>query len=603
MPDAVLEVFAAPQTIMERRDDGVLVLRSAEPLGDHAPSMAHLFRSGAEAHPERVLATRREGDGRRALTWGAARERADALAQALLDHGLGPDRPLMVLSGNSLEHLELTLAAYTAGVPILPISPAYSLMSADHERVRSIAARSTPGMVFADDAARFGAALDAIDGATATQVVAHGERDGALALEDLARTVPGDDVERAFDRLGPRTVAKILFTSGSTGAPKGVVNTHRMICSNQQALGQVWPFMRQEPPVLADWLPWSHTFGANHNLHQAIAFGGTLHIDDGKPVPQLFDQTVETLRAIRPTVYYNVPAGYALLTPRLEADRDLAEAFFSRLRFMFYAAAALPEALWDRLRAVADEVAGHHVPLTASWGTTETAPAATTAHFAGARCGCIGVPLPGVTLKLVPDGVKREIRVSGPNVAPGYHRDAGATAAAFDEEGFYRTGDAARLVDEDDPDQGLMFDGRLAEDFKLMSGTWVTVGRLRIALLSAAGVLRDAVIAGHDREAVAALAWLDPGEARRVCGSAGDVALDDPRLRAHLAACLGRINEDAGSAARIERLLLLAEPPDLDAGEITDKGYVNQRAVLERRADDVARLFGEPLDESVIATP
>jgi feruloyl-CoA synthase len=269
---------------------------------------------------------------------------------------------------------------------------------------------------------------------------------------------------------------------------------------------------------------------------------------------------------------------------------------------MFYAAAALPEALWDRLRAVADDVAGHHVPLTASWGTTETAPAATTAHFAGARCGCIGVPLPGVTLKLVADGAKREIRVKGPNVTPGYHRDPGATAAAFDEEGFYRTGDAVRLVDEDDPDQGLMFDGRLAEDFKLMSGTWVTVGRLRVALLSAAGVLRDAVIAGHDRDGVAALAWLDQGEARRVCGSDGDVAIDDPVLRAHLAACLARMNAGAGSAARIERLLLLAEPPDLDAGEITDKGYVNQRAVLDRRAADVDRLFGEPPGASVITT-
>jgi feruloyl-CoA synthase len=455
-------------------------------------------------------------------------------------------------------------------------------------------------MVFADDAGRFGPALDALAGAPAAQVVAHGDRDGALAFDALARTIPGDDAERAFSRLGPDTVVKILFTSGSTGAPKGVVNTHRMICSNQQALGQVWPFMRQEPPVLADWLPWSHTFGANHNLHQAIAFGGTLYIDDGKPAPELFEQTVQALREVRPTVYYNVPAGYALLTPRLEADRDLAEAFFSRLRFMFYAAAALPEALWDRLRRVADEVADHQVPLTASWGTTETAPAATTAHFAAARCGCIGVPLPGVTLKLVPDGAKWEIRVTGPNVTPGYHRDPTATAAAFDEEGFYRTGDAGRLVAEEDPDQGLMFDGRLAEDFKLMSGTWVMVGGLRVALLSAAGVLRDAVIAGHDRAAVAAVAWVDQGEARRVCGAQGDVALGDPALRAHLAACLARLNEGSGSAARIERLLLLDEPPDLDAGEITDKGYVNQRAVLERRAAQVARLFGEPLDEAVI---
>jgi feruloyl-CoA synthase len=601
MPDAVLDVFAPPETLMERRSDGTVLLRAAEALGPYAPSMAHLLRSGAEAHPDRVLAARRDGEGWRTLTWGDARARADALAQAMLDHRLGIERPLMILSGNSLEHLELTLGAYTAGVPVLPISAAYSLMSADHARVRRIADLCSPGLVFADDAGAFGSALDALSDTPALQVVARGDRVGALRLDDLAQTEPGPDVERAFEALGPDTVAKILFTSGSTGAPKGVVNTHRMICSNQQALGQVWPFMRREPPVLADWLPWSHTFGGNHNLHQAIAFGGTLHIDDGKPVPHLFDRTVETLREVRPTVYYNVPAGYALLAPRLESDRELAEAFFSRLRFMFYAAAALPPALWDRLRAVADEVADHHVPLTASWGTTETAPGATTAHFAGARCGCIGVPLPGVTLKLVPDGEKREIRVKGPNITPGYHRDEAATAAAFDEESFYRTGDAVRLVDEDDPGQGLMFDGRLAEDFKLLSGTWVTVGRLRVALVSASGgVLRDAVIAGHDRGFVGALAWIDPAEARRVCGADGDVAPGDPGLRAHLASCLARLNAEAGSAASVERLVLLAGPPDLDAGEITDKGYVNQRAVLERRAHEVDRLFAEPLDERVI---
>jgi feruloyl-CoA synthase len=547
--------------------------------------MAHAFRAGADAHPERVLATRAGAT----LRWGEARERADAIARTLLDQGLGPERPLMVLSGNSLEHLLLTLAAYTAGVPILPISAAYSLQSADHARLRAIAALCGPGMVFADDGNAFGPALAALAADVPLQVT---------SLADLERPTATDEVDRAFAALGPDTVAKILFTSGSTGAPKGVVNTHRMLCSNQQALAQVWPFLRTEPPVLVDWLPWSHTFGANHNLGQALAHGGTLHIDDGRPAPALFDRTVAALSAVAPTVYYNVPAGYTLLAPRLEADRDFAAHFFSRLRFMFYAAAALPEALWERLRAIADEVADHPVPLTASWGTTETAPGATTAHFASARCGCIGVPLPGVTIKLAPDGAKREIRLTGPNVTPGYHRDPAATAAAFDEEGFYRTGDAARLVDPADPAQGMMFDGRLAEDFKLMSGTFVTVGRLRTALISAAGgVLTDAVIAGHDGPYPAALAWVNREEARRACGAE---ALDDPALRARLGAALAALNDGAGSAARIERLLVLEEPPDLDAGEITDKGYVNQRAVLERRADLVARLLADPPDAAVI---
>jgi feruloyl-CoA synthase len=598
--DAVLDLFAPPRIRAERRPDSSVLLRSEEPLGPYAPSMAHVFRAGAERHPERVLAAQGEGDGWATLTWRAARRAADALAQALLDRGLGRARPLMVLSGNSTEHLLLMLGAYTAGVPILPVSPAYSLMSRNHERVREIVALCAPGMVFADDAARYGPALDAIAAAVPAQVVSRGDRAGALRLDELAATTPGEDVERALAALGPEDVAKLLFTSGSTGAPKGVVNTHRMLCSNQQALAQVWPFLRGEPPVLVDWLPWSHTFGGNHNLGQVLAFGGTLYIDDGKPAAGAFDRTVEALREGRPTVYYNVPAGYALLAPRLEDDAELAAAFFSRLRFMFYAAAALPEALWERLRAVAAAAADHEVPLTASWGTTETAPAATTAHFTSARCGCIGVPLPGVTLKLVPEGAKREIRVAGPNVTPGYHGDPGLTAASFDEEGFYRTGDAVRFVDEAAPGQGLLFDGRLAEDFKLLTGTWVTVGRVRTALLSAAGMLSDAVIAGHDRDRVAALAWVNQAEARRVCADSAEVALDDPGLRAHLAGSLARFNAHAGSAARVERLLLLAEPPSLDAGEITEKGYVNQRAVLERRAELVARLYADPCDPAVI---
>jgi feruloyl-CoA synthase len=314
----------------------------------------------------------------------------------------------------------------------------------------------------------------------------------------------------------------------------------------------------------------------------------------------LFHRTVQALRSFAPTVYYNVPAGYALLAPQLEADPELARSFFSRLRFLFYAAAALPQDLWDRMTVLAQQHADHPVPLTASWGTTETAPAATSAHFPSARCGCIGVPLPGVTVKLVPHGAKREIRVKGPNVTPGYFGAPDLTAAAFDEEGFYKTGDAVRLVDPSDPDQGLMFDGRLSEDFKLITGTWVTVGRLRTTLISASGgVLTDAVIAGHDRECPAALAWVSAAEAARACDG-DDVALTDPRLRRHLAHALAALNATAGSAGRIERLVLLAEPPSLDAGEITDKGYINQRAVLERRADVVQRLFCDPPPDNVI---
>jgi feruloyl-CoA synthase len=362
-----------------------------------------------------------------------------------------------------------------------------------------------------------------------------------------------------------------------------------MLCSNQAMHAAIWPFLREEPPVLVDWLPWSHTFGGNHNLNMALFHGGTIYIDDGRPAPPLFPRTLAALREVPPTLYFNVPAGYALLAPALEHDTALAERFFSRLRYMFYAGAALPPALADRLRALAKTHADHEVPLTSSWGTTETSPTATSTHYLGAPTGCIGVPVPGCTIKLAPVLGKFEIRVSGPNVTPGYYRAPDVTAARFDQEGFYRSGDAVRLIDESDPGRGLMFDGRIAENFKLLTGTWVTVGALRTRLLSAAGVLSDAVICGQDAEYVAAMGWVNQAEARD--RSAADI-------HEHLAQALARMNGDAGSAGRIERLLLLEAPPNLDAGEITDKGYLNQRRCLECRADEVARLYADPAGRS-----
>src|SRR5579884_738097 len=475
----------------------------------------------------------------------------------------------------------------------MPISVAYSLMSKDHERIRASAELTNPGLVFADEAGPFAAALDALAARGPHTLIARGAREGALTLPELKRRSPTGAVEKAFAAVGPDTVAKLLFTSGSTGTPKGVVNTHHMLCSNQAMLGQCWPFLTEEPPVLVDWLPWSHTFGANHNLNLVLFNGGTLYIDDGKPAPPLFGRTLAALRDISPTVYFNVPAAFALLAPALEADPELARRFFTHLRFMFYAGAALPEALALRLRELARRLADHDVPLTSSWGTTETSPAATSAHFPDPPVGCIGVPLAANTIKLAPVADKLEIRVSGPNVTPGYFGAPALTAAAFDEGGFYRSGGAGVLVDAEGPDRGLRFDGRIAEDFKLLTGTWVTVGPLRLRLLSEAKVLSDAVICGHDREYVAVLAWINQAEARGVTGSGEDVALEDAQLREHLAQALDRLNAGAGSATRVQRLLLLAEPPSLDAGEITDKGYINQRACLECRAAEVERLYTE----------
>jgi len=595
------ETFAAPDTAIEHRADGSILLTSRHTLGSFEHSVPAVLRARADAHPDRVLAAQRDaGDEWVQLSYADGRRRADALAQAFLDLGLGPERPIMVLSGNSVEHLLVSLGAYTAGVPVMPISVAYSLMSSDHERIRAIASLTEPGLVFADDAGPFGAALDALG--PDRVLIARGERAGALRLEDLMAVTPGGAVEEALARVGPDTTAKLLFTSGSTGVPKGVINTHRMLCSDQLMLQRVWPFLTEEPPVLVDWLPWSHTFGANHNLNLALFNGGTIYIDDGKPAPPLFPRTLAALRSISPTVYFNVPAGFALLAPALESDHELARRFFSRLRFMFYAGAALPAALADRMRQIASEHSDHEVPLTSSWGTTETAPAATSAHFADSVNGCIGVPLAGVQIKLAPSADKLEIRVRGPNVTPGYYRAPELTREAFDEEGFYRSGDAVRLVDPGDPNRGMVFDGRIAEDFKLQTGTWVWVGPLRMRLLSEARVLTDAVLCGQDSEYVGALAWVNQAEARKVCGSDADVSLDDPRLRDHLARALSSLNSDHGSAQRVERLLLLATPPSLDAGEITDKGYINQRACLRCRAADVERLYA-PEPEAAIITP
>jgi feruloyl-CoA synthase len=587
------ETFAPPRIESELRPDGRLLIRSIEPLAEHPVSVVHSFRAGSDAHPDRLLVAERVGGEWARLTWGEARERADRLAQGLLDRGLA-DRPVLVLSGNSRMHLVVALAAMTVGAPVVPTSVAYSLQTADHTKLRAMADLVDPGLVVAEDASFAGAVAAVADGRTVLSPDAG--LSGALHPDDLAAP-PTGDVDARCAALRGHDVAKILFTSGSTGAPKGVLNTHGMLSANQQQMRQVWPFLTEEPPVLLDWLPWSHTFGGNHDTNLVLTNGGTLWIDDGRPVPGLVERTVRNLPDARPTIYLNVPAGFAALLPHLEADTAAARAFLSRLRLGFFAAAALPQQLWDRLQKLSAEQGGS-MQMTTSWGLTETSPAATSAHFPITRSDSLGVPLPGVELALVPVGDKTEVRVRGANVTPGYHGRPDLSEAAFDEEGFFRTGDAVSLADPDDVAAGLLFRGRIAEDFKLSTGTFVSVGTLRPALLSAAqGLLTDAVICGENGPEVTAMVWLHPDQLRR-CDDRG---IPDDALRADLVAAMQRLAaQGGGSSQRVDRLLVLREPAALDAGELTDKGYVNQRAVRERRADLVALLSAEPVPPQVV---
>ncbi len=596
--------------LVERRSDGAILMCSPHPLPPYGQKLTARLDFWASAAPDRIfLAQREAAGGWRTLTYAATLAAVRAVAASLLARDLSPDRPVAILSGNDIEHALIGLAAMHVGIPYAPISVPYSLLSQDFGKLKAIIGILTPGLVFAADGRAFARAIAAAVPPAVEVVVAANpaaDRPTTAFVTLLART-PTPAVDAAHAGVNPDTIAKFLFTSGSTGLPKGVINTQRMLCANQAMIRAGLAFVADEPPVIVDWLPWNHTFGGNHDFGLVLDNGGSLYIDEGKPMPGAIAATARNLRDIAPTIYFNVPKGFEMLLPYLESEPALREKFFSRLKVMFYAGAGLSQHVHEALERLAVETTGERIIFLSSLGSTETAPAALACSWEAEHTGNIGLPLPGVELKLVPRDGKLEARLKGANITPGYWRAAALTAAAFDDEGFYKIGDALKFDDPADPAKGLIFDGRLAEDFKLATGTWVSVGPLRAAFIAhCAPLVRDVVLAGPDRDDIAALVIPDVDACRKLAPDlAGDApaaaVLADARVKAAFARLLDALaTPGRGTSARIRRAILLAEPPSFDVGEVTDKGSINQRAVLAHRAALVEELYADPPPPSVI---
>ncbi len=597
--------FLSRDVSAERRPDGTIVLQSnhkLKPYEKHVPAL--LARWAAEA-PDRIWLAQRRGPDREWLkvTYAEAKKQVDAATQALLDRGFGPDKPVMILSSNSIEFALLTMAAMQARAPVAPVSPAYSVMSQDHVKLRYVFDLIKPGLVFVQNGEIYARALASLDleGVFLVHVDKAPPRMQSLPWSELVATPPTAAVAASIERIEPKTTGKFLFTSGSTGMPKAVINTQEMMCANL-AMGQMSRTRKaSDPPaVMLDWLPWNHTMGGNATFQGNLADGGTTYIDDGKPLPGLFEETLRNLREVSPTYFANVPAGYAMLATALENDDALAKRFFKNLNSLAYGGATLPDDLYQRMEALAVKYTGYRLPFVTGWGSTETSPTATTVHWASERVGLVGLPYPGVQLKMVPTGEegRYELRLKSVIVTPGYHKQPDLTAQMLDEEGFYKIGDAGRFVDAKDPSLGLIFDGRVVEDFKLMSGTFVLVGTLRTAAIAAASpVLQDAVICGQDREYVGLLGFPNIAACRQLAADS-EARLTVAELLAHpavvgtLKAGLAKMNaEGGGSSMQAKRVLLMTEPPSVDGNEMTDKGYINQRATLERRKALVEKLY------------
>ncbi len=601
--------FGDPAVTIERRDDGTIYLRPQTQLGAYPLRITDRLHHWAQTAPDRVFMAEREGGpGWRKLSYAELLAASPHIASGLIQRGLSAERPVVILSGNSIDHALVAFGAMYAGIPFCPVSPAYSLISKDYGKLAYLMKLLTPGLVFADDADKFADALLA-NVSSGTEIVAsYGSAPGRAItwLADLMATPIHPSLDAVHKAIGPDTIAKFLLTSGSTGNPKAVINTQRMICANQVMIRETLAFLKDEPPVIVDWLPWNHTFGGNHNIGLTLYNGGSMYLDRGKPTPDSIEETVRNLREIAPTVYFNVPKGYESLLPYLRDDQALREKFFSRLHAMFFSGAALSPFVWNSLDELSVQATGFRVPMLTGLGATETSPFFMSVNPRTSRSGHVGLPVPGNDGKLVPNNGKLEVRAKGPNVTPGYWRQPELTRAAFDEEGFYKFGDALKPADVGDLHAGFDFDGRIAEDFKLASGTWVSVGPLRARFVAAtAPLVRDVVIAGINRDEISALVVLDLDGCRLINPTLPhddlSATVSDPLIREAFRERFERLLSGAtGSSTRITRALLLDVPLSIDRGEVTDKGSINQRAVLEHRSELIEELYAPTPSARVI---